>query len=193
MKLVVYLVSCPSCVLDLACSVNASDKMSSRYPDYPRPSLYAENPPKEYTKADRRVKRYTDCTECREKDPNYSGCNHPEEADEVHPSGGPAIGRVDNENPKDPDTDNSKAGGFSDLDLDDLFAGVCYPTYTSWLQDICKEENVPESLRVELTKVDHRFVRSSITESLEQKIMLRVQALNNTLFMNIDETAKSIV
>ena len=171
--------------------------MSSRYHHYSGPRLFAEEPPVEYTRADRRLKRFTDCTECRAKDPYYTGCNHPEEADKVHPSGGPAIGRVDHQNPTGPEAVERELRKLVNLELSDLFSGVCYPTFISWLLDLegvpTNEADVPESLRVCLTQADERIVRETLNPLLESKVMLRVRALNEILLMNIGEIPKSLL
>ena len=164
-----------------------ANKMARFLEIYPRPPDYPQKTATEIFKADLKKVRFADCNEHEPGNPDYKGCNHPEDADEFHPDGGPAVGRVNHTRGKEQKFD------LSQINLGDLFAGVCYPTYNSYYVGVHTEEDIPDRLRICMTKADERVLSAKIPTELENQIMLRVRALNQTLFMNLNDVAKSIV
>ena len=168
-------------------TMDLSDKMARILDAYPRPPVYAQATAQEICKVDRKRVRFVECNVHEAEDPDYQGCNHPEDADEFHPDGGPAVGRVDHTKGKKPKVE------LADITLGDLFASVCYPTYNTYFPGIHTKETLPDRLRVCLTKADERVTNTQLPLDFQHRIMLRVRALNQTLFMNLNDVAKSIV
>ena len=162
--------------------------MASFLESYPREPPYTQKTAQEICGVDRKKVRFVECNECYEKDPqNYKGCNHASDADEAHPDGGPAVGRVHHTKKKKEKLD------LANITLGDLFAGVCYPTYTSYFPWSYTEDQLPDRFRVYMTTADEEDNQTQFSGKIKERAMLRVRALNGTLFMNLNETAKSIV